>query len=73
MFAWRKTLSLCLISVIVEFELHTRKITLDLLKKTLVELAVSPKRIRILLKAYLFRNKKLNLENLTPKMLNFFY
>jgi hypothetical protein len=33
MFAWRKTLSLCLISVIVEFELHTRKITLDLLKK----------------------------------------
>jgi hypothetical protein len=73
MFAWTKTLSLCLISVIVEFELHTRKITLDLLKKTLVELAVSPKGIRILLKAYLFRNKKLNLENLTPKMLNFFY
>jgi len=31
MFAWRKTLSL---SVIVEFELHTRKNTLDLLKKT---------------------------------------
>lgn len=64
MLAWRKTLTLFVNSVIVEFELHTRKITLDLLKKEQrpaflkkIMLAVSPKRIRILLKACLLETK----------------
>lgn len=37
--------------------LQTRKITLNLLTKTLEELAVSSERIRILLKVYLLETK----------------
>lgn len=52
---------------------HTRKITLNLFKKKpLKELAVLPKAFRILLKSYLLETKKLNLENLTPKVLIFY-